>query len=88
MKTKCIRMTFINIGGTENVRLNFTALKQTLSGYYDKSCDFYGGMIGDAKADPQRLAYSRYMKDMVGEMELGKPFEYLSYDEYIDSYSI
>lgn len=77
-----------DMGATENVRLNFTALKQTLSSYYDKSCDFYGGMISDAKADPQRLAYSRYMKDKVGEMELGKPFEYLSFDEYIDSYSI
>lgn len=73
---------------TESVRLNFIALKQTLSNYYDASCNYYEGMAGDAGADPQRLAYSRYMSDKVDDMEIGETFEFLSFEEFIDTYSI
>lgn len=69
-------------GSVNNVRLNFTALKQALSDCFDKSADYY------SKKDPRRLAYAEYMKGKVDDMELGKAFEYLSFDEYIVKYSI
>ena len=69
-------------GSVNNVRLNFTAMKQALSDCFDKSADYY------SKKDPQRLAYAEYMKGKVDDMELGKAFEYLSFDEYIVKYSI
>ena len=71
-----------------DVRLSFTALKQTLSTYYDKNCTFYEQNGHGSTEDHKRLAYSGYMKDKIDNMELGKPFEFLSYNEYIEQNSI
>ena len=71
---------------TDSVRLNFTMLKETLTSYYDLNCDFYEGFMDGCKKDPERLAYSQYMKNKVGEMELGQPFEFQTYEEFISAH--
>ena len=75
-------------GTLDNVRLNFTGLKQALTSYFEKNETYYKGMIDGAKSDAKRLAYSKYMLDRVKEMELGKSFEFLGFDEFINTYSI
>ena len=74
---------------TDSVRVNFVTLKQTLSSYYDKCEAYYEGMKGNTnKADLQRSAYAKYMKDEIDGMELGQPFEVLSFNQFVEENSI
>lgn len=66
-----------------NLRLNFTALKETMTSYYDVSCKYYSGGIGGIGADYDHLNYSKYMAKEVGKLELGQTFEFMSYNEFI-----
>lgn len=66
----------------QNVRTAFSFAKQTLSDYYSAQAEYYKGFLDQGK-DPQMSTYLEHEAFRIKNLELGEPFDPMSFKEFV-----